>query len=344
MSPVQNKQVIFTQIPSGSLIPGQSLEIKTSPLDLDTVRLNGGVLVKTLILSADPYLRGRMRDPKKRSYISAYEIGKPIQNFGVGRVLRSEFESVKPGQLLYSAYFDFAEYTIISAEQAAKSRVVPSEYENIPLTAWVGAAGMPGKTAHYGLYTIGKPKKGETIFISAASGAVGQIVGQLAKREGLKVIGSAGSDDKVAFIKELGFDVTFNYKTQSTDEILSEHGPIDIYWDNVGGETLDIALTHTNDRARIVACGSIVTYNGKPYPLKNTPLVVGRELTWQGFIILHHPEYDPIFYADVPPAIARGEIRIKEDIRHGLETAEQTLIDQLEGNNFGKAVIIVADS
>ncbi|KAG7152044.1 NADPH-dependent oxidoreductase 2-alkenal reductase like protein [Verticillium longisporum] len=206
---------------------------------------------------------------------------------------------------------------------------------------------MPGTTAYEGLYEIGKPVAGETIFVSSAAGAVGQLVGQLAKAEGLKVIGSAGSQEKIDFIiNELGFDGAFNYKTDEPNEALARLAPsgIDIYWDNVGGAQLEAALHAINKHGRIIACGSIVDYNVKPedrYGVKNLFNIIGKSLTFKGFIVSLTPERYQAFNDKVQPLLADGKVKAKVDITEGIENAPEGLVGIFHGKNFGKAVLKV---
>lgn len=289
---VSNAALYYKKPPHGAPVPGETLQrVVDDNFDVDNVPLNGGILVQSKALSLDPYMRGRLRDPAIKSYNQPFELNKPIVTLGVGVVLRSDDPSIKPGQI-FKGLFDLAEYAVVPPALVKIGRVIENE-EQLPWTTLVGAAGMPGATAWIGLYDIGKPKKGETIFgaypcrsprvgpaylgamhprcladrgcqscscsfpVSAASGAVGQIVGQLAKRDGLFTIGSAGTDEKVAFLKEIGYDVAFNCtfsdscmqeavarhfaeqhshddscwadKTESTQKILEQHAP-DLFW------------------------------------------------------------------------------------------------------------------
>ncbi|CEQ38973.1 SPOSA6832_00445 [Sporobolomyces salmonicolor] len=275
-------------------------------------------------------MRGRMRDPStslsaprdglKRiqpfsstgaaSYNQAFTLGKPLETLAVGEVIKSEHPDVKVGAL-YRGRFDFAEYAVVPGETVKQGTVLENK-EGLPATNLVGSVGMPGATAWVGLYEIGKIKKGETIFISAASGAVGQIAGQLAKREGLKVIGSAGSDSKVAFLKEIGFDVAFNYKTEDTQAVL-EANPFSLYFDNVGGATLDAVLATIQPGGRIIGCGSV-----------------------SRFIVFMHDLTE--FQKVMPGLVKNGEIKIKEHVTKGIDNGE-AFLDMLEGRNEGKAVI-----
>ena len=256
---VQNKGLVYKSHPSGWPVPGEHFAVETRSFDLDAPPPKDGLIVKNFYISFDPYLRGRMRDPSVQYYSTAFQLGRPLNNFGIAKVLKSDNAEFKEGDVVLG-YFSIEEYSSITGEiaNAAKGlftgvRKLENPY-NLDPKYFVGALGMPGLTAFSSLYEIGKPKKGETIFVSAASGAVGQIVGQLAKHEGMKVIGSVGSDDKLDFIiKELGFDGGFNYKKEKADEALTRLAPngISIYYENVGGEQLDAALNAMVNDGRI---------------------------------------------------------------------------------------------
>ncbi|KAF9323152.1 hypothetical protein BG006_001711, partial [Podila minutissima] len=218
----------------------------------------------------------------------------------------------------------------------------------IPIRYWVGALGMPSFTAYSSLKIIGQPKKGETIFISAASGAVGQIVGQLAKLQGLRVIGSAGSDEKVEFLlKELKFDAAFNYKKGNILENLRRHAPsgIDIYFDNVGGAQLEAALEVMNLYGRVIACGHISVYNGQePYGIRNLYHFIGKRITMRGFIVFDwEKDEGENFRREVSEYLLNGDIVYKEDITESLDDAPEAFVGLLHGERFGKVVIKIAD-
>lgn len=349
MAPTRNAAVVLADYPT--TIPEVNTHIKyvsDRTIDLENVDLQGGILTKNLVISVDPYMRGRMRKPEVKSYVVGYEIGKPVTNYVVGKIIRSDDPKYKVGQLTYR---DSAceQYTVHPKEVLAKIRILGDEQLKfkLPLTNWVGAAGMPGQTAYYGLEAIGKPKKGDVIFITAASGAVGQLVGQFAKKQGLFVIGSAGSDEKVKFIKdELKFDHAFNYKTTDTATELAKFPPLNIYWDNVGGEQLNAAIGACADKARIVACGMISVWQGDLKPMPNLRLIVGKRIKMEGFIILDmysDEKWMTEFYATVPKWISEGSITIKEDITKGLENGPQAIVSIFKGDNFGKTVIQIAD-
>ncbi|EKM48728.1 uncharacterized protein PHACADRAFT_202476 [Phanerochaete carnosa HHB-10118-sp] len=339
MAPIKNGRLLFNDVPTGYPEPGKTTVYDESQtIDLDGMPLNGGVLIKILVVSIDPYLRDAMRDPSNKGYSAPFAIGEPISNFGVSVVLRSENAKVKPGDHLFGMY-PFQHYAVFpSVDQL----LLLKNEENLPWTAYIGVAGIPGQTAWTGWKEYAAPKKDDIVFVTTASGPVGSFVVQLAKLQGLKVIASAGSDEKVAFVKSIGADVVFNYKTTSTSEVLQREGPINIYWDNVGGESLDAALANAANGARFLECGMISQYNAAPYTLKNLMAIVGNSLHVHGVLIMQLlPKYRDEFYREVPGKVARGEIKYIEDAKRGLEWAGHAISDVQRGKNHGKSVIIV---
>ncbi|CAE6411095.1 unnamed protein product [Rhizoctonia solani] len=345
MAPIQNARLVFNKVPQDFPVPGETTVYDTSEtIDLDNVALNGGILAKTLYLSIDPYFRGRMRDEGKKSYSNAFPLGKPISGFSVSCVLRSEKEGVKEGDNIYVYETPFQEYNVLSAKHPV---MVIDNKENIPLSVYVGILGMPGKTAYYALDVIGQPKKGETIYVSTGAGPVGATVSQLCKSLGLKVIASAGSDDKVEFLKSIGVDVAFNYKKDKISDVLEKEGPIDIYWDNVGGESLEAALEACNDHARVICCGAISAYNGTPKPIKNWTYFLTKRLTVRGFIVgeLEAQVGNPkVFYEKMVPLVANGQIKWNEHVFEGLDKAGDAILAVQKGDNTAKTVVKVADA
>ncbi|KAG6358020.1 hypothetical protein INS49_013904 [Diaporthe citri] len=350
--PTPNKTFVFKKIPKGFPVPGQDLATEDRPIDLDAVP-QGGLVLQNFVTSFDPYMRGRMRDASIKSYSAALELDGPVTSTCVAKVLKSDSPDFKEGDLV-SAFVDIAEYAYASKEVIASKRVSKIHNpHNLDLALFVGQLGMPGLTAYSSLYKIGQPKKGETIFISSAAGAVGQVVGQLAKHEGLTVIGSVGSDEKLGYItKELGFDAATNYKKESTSDALKRLAPngIDIYYENVGGEVLDGALEAMNTNGRIVACGMISQYNVKDaserYGVKNLMLVVGKRITMQGFIV-GDPGFGPAYAQEhqekVQAWIADGSFKAKLHVTEGIDNAAEGFLGLLEGKNFGKAVLKIKD-
>lgn len=231
---VQNKALIFKDFPTAWPEMGKHLTVESRDFDVDQAPPSGGITAKVNYVSFDPYQRGRMRDPKIKSYSPPFDLGKPITNAAIVTVIKSDNSKFKAGDVV-KTFSQTEEYNVITKEELEGSEVLDNPYKLDP-SLFIGALGMPGLTAYSSLHEIGQPKKGETIFISAASGAVGAVVGQLAKREGLKVIGSVGSDEKLKFITEqLGFDGGFNYKKEKASEALERLAPngIDIYFENV---------------------------------------------------------------------------------------------------------------
>ncbi|KAJ6475587.1 hypothetical protein C8R45DRAFT_1159745 [Mycena sanguinolenta] len=341
MAPVTNSRVLFAKIPKDFPVPGETTVYDTTQtIDLSNVPLNGGFLLKTLVLSVDPYMRGRMREAEIESYMPAFPLGEPLVSHGVGVVLRSDHAEVAAGKYIYGI-FPHQGYNIIPNLDGLNFL---EKNPMLPWTAFLGAAGMPGLTAYCGWKEFSKAKKGETAFVTSGAGPVGSIVIQLAKRDGLKVIASAGSDEKVNFMKDIGVDVAFNYKTTNTRDVLAHEGPIDVYWDNVGGQTLEAALDHANINGRLLECGMISGYNTGEQGIKNLGQVVGKSLTISGILVLRlGQKYVTEFYQAIPPAIASGELKYSEDVSRGLEMVGDVMLRVQKGWNTGKTVVIVAD-
>lgn len=349
---VQNKGMIFKKIPDGLPVAGQDLVVETREFDLNSAPPQGGITTKNFYASFDPYQRGRMRDASVKSYSPAFPLGQPINNHTVAKVLKSDNPKFKEGDFI-TGMIPTEEYSAIPKEllEMPAFRKIDNQY-NLDLKNFIGALGMPGLTAYSSFYEIGKPVKGETIFISAASGAVGQLVGQLAKHEGLRVIGSVGSDEKLEYItKELDFDGGFNYKTEKPLDALSRLAPdgVDIYYENVGGEQLEAAIDSMNVGGRIIACGMISQYNKKPeesYGVKNLIYIVAKRLTIRGFIV-SDKDMGPVYLADRNKNISKwlheGTFKAKISVTDGIDNAPAGLIGMLEGKNFGKAVLRIAD-
>jgi NADPH-dependent curcumin reductase CurA len=349
---VQNKGVIFKKVPEGWPKPGVDLAVEARDIDLDQQLPEGALLVKNFYASFDPYQRGRMRAPDVKSYSPPFELGKPITNRSIFKVVKSANDKFKPGQtLITKGISPIEEYSVLNKDAVANCMELQNPY-NLDPKFFLGALGMPGLTAWSSFYEIGQPKKGETIFISAASGAVGQLVGQLAKHEGLTVIGSVGDDKKLDFIKnELNFDAGFNYKTEKPADALARLAPngIDIYYENVGGEQLEAAINAMNNFGRIIACGMISQYNVKPgeqYPIRNLMQVVAKRLTIRGFIVGDEnmgPKHAKEHQEKLQKWLSEGTFKAKISVTEGIDNAVDGFIGMLEGRNFGKAVLQIAD-
>jgi len=265
-------------------------------------------------------------------------------------VLRSEDPEFKSGDYaLVLAGADWTLYHVLTKARHGFKKI--EKPANLPLSVHVGVLGMPAMTAFFGLRAFAKMKPGETLFVSTAAGVVGSIVAQLAKLAGLKVIGSTGDDAKVKWLKELELDVAFNYKTTNVADVLKEHGPIDIYFDNVGGETLDIAIENTKQFGRIILCGGISEYNrgDRPaYGIKNlSSHGVAKSLSINGFIIGNlvpdDSEEHEIFYKEYQPLVEQGRIKFQETRVQGLENAPKALLALFKGENVGKTTVVVSE-
>ncbi|KAG8685943.1 hypothetical protein FRC11_009797 [Ceratobasidium sp. 423] len=346
MSPTTNRGAIYNSVPTGYPVLNETITPGSSTIDLESVSLAGGILVKSLWLSIDPDLRERMRDPSVKSYAPGYQFGKPIWGFAVVQVLRSEVKGVKAGDYLRVAECPFQEYSILPPEHPI---TVIKEEQGVPLSLYVGMLGMPGQTAFYGLEVVGKPVKGETIFVSSGASGVGSLVAQLSKAKGLKVIASAGSDEKVAFMKSIGVDVAFNYKTESTVEVLAREGPIDIYWDNVGGPTLDAALGAFVPGGRVVVCGIMSQYNtNDSYGIKNTSQILYKRLRVEGFYwFLAGEAYEgqkntsERFMQAMISLIKSGKLKWSEHVYNGIESVGEAIVAVQTGTATAKVVVKV---
>lgn len=306
-------------------------------------------------LSLDPFLTDKLRDPSIDSYVPAYTIGKPITSAGIARVIRSSHPSFPPSTLLLADDLPFAEYTTLTAStiasQLASGTLQPlSNPHNLPLPLFLGPLGMPGLTAYSSLQEIAHPRAGETIFISSAAGAVGQMVGQLALRLGLRVLGSVGTNAKLDYITaELGFHGGFNYRTEEAGAALARLAPegVDIYFDNVGGAQLDAALAAMRVGGRIVACGMITAYNkplGEGEPVRNLLCVVDKRLLMRGFIVFDEEfglKWRVEHQEKVGAWLAEGSVKGRIHVVEGLEGAVKGLVELFDGGNFGKAVVRV---
>lgn len=295
------------------------------------------LLVKNLYMSVDPYMRGRMMD--RKSYVPPFQVGQTLEGGSVGEVLESNNDQFKPGDIVVN-FQGWREYFV--SDGAGLTRIDPG---NAPVQAYLGTLGMPGLTAYCGLLEIGKPAEGETVFVSAAAGAVGSIVSQIAKIKGCRVVGSAGSGEKVAWLKATaGADEAFNYKTAGDlVETVGRLNPdgIDVYYENVGGRHLEAALEHMNTHGRIVMCGMIDQYNATKPPAgpSNLGYVIAKQLRMQGFIVMDYMDRMPQFYADMGKWIAEGKIKWKETVMEGIENAPAAFIGLFKGENFGKMIV-----
>jgi NADPH-dependent curcumin reductase CurA len=296
---------------------------------------DGQVLVRNRYMSVDPYMRGRMNSGK--SYVPPFEIGKPLEGGAVGEVVESRADGFKPGDAVTSS-FGWREYFIASPKE-----LHPVSQEIQPLSVYLGALGMTGMTAWAGLHLV-EIRAGETIFISGAAGAVGSVAGQLAKLRGCRVIGSAGSMEKVMFLREeCGFDVAFDYKVGSVLEQLNVEAPdgIDVYFDNVGGEALEAALSALRVHGRIIACGGISGYNDeKPRPgPSNLFNITTKRLTMKGLMVFDWLDRQAEFETEVRGYFKAGKVKHKETVVKGIDQAVGAFLGLFQGRNVGKMVV-----
>ncbi|MCL4745182.1 MAG: NADP-dependent oxidoreductase [Burkholderiaceae bacterium] len=297
----------------------------------------GEVLVRNHFMSVDPYMRGRMDDTK--SYAAPQALGKVMQGATAGVVLESRAPGFARGDYVVAA-LGWQEYGC-----AAPAGLRKVDVANVPLSAYLGCVGMPGVTAWYGINRIIEPKRGATIVVSAASGAVGAVAGQLAKRAGCRVVGVAGGAPKcAAVVDEFGFDACVDYKAGRLAEDLAAATPqgIDGYYENVGGAVLDAVLARMNAFGTIAVCGLISGYNGVPMPVHKFRSVLVNRLKVQGFVISEHLEIWPQALAELAALVASGEMKHRESISEGIESAPQAFLGLLKGHNFGKQLVRLA--
>ncbi|MEU7824991.1 NADP-dependent oxidoreductase [Catellatospora sp. NPDC049133] len=294
----------------------------------------GQVKVRNLVMSVDPYMRGRMNDVK--SYVPPFALDAVLDGGAVGEVVESRSPDLKPGDLVLHGY-GWREWAVDDARRFRKLDPVA------PPSAFLGVLGMPGLTAYVGLLDIAAMKPGDTVFVSGAAGAVGSLVGQLARLKGAaRVIGSAGSAAKVAHLTDdLGFDAAFNYRDGDVSQLLKQAAPdgIDVYFDNVGGDHLTAAIARAKPFARFALCGAISAYN-EPVPgPDNMTLMIGKRLTMRGFIVSDHNERMPDLIREVGAWYAAGDIKAEETVVEGLENAPEAFTGLLRGANTGKMVV-----
>ena len=324
---MENQRIVLASRPQGWVTP-ENFRLEKAPLPAAG---EGEVLVRNLWLSLDPYMRGRMSESK--SYVKGVEIGEVMVGQTVGEVIESKNKTLKPGehvltQLGWQLYGVTKEATKVDGSRA-------------PLSYYLGMLGMPGLTAYFGLKELGQPKPGETVVVSAASGAVGSVVGQLAKLWGCRAVGIAGGREKCDYVtRELGFDECIDYKSENLRERLKD---VDVYFDNVGGEMLDTLLARMKLFGRVVVCGMIADYNAtEPYRVKNLRAVLVNRLKIQGMIVFDWKER----YGEAMKALggyyAAGKLKTRESVLEGLASAPQGLIALLKGGNFGKQLVKLA--
>jgi len=293
------------------------------------------VLVRNTFMSVDPYMRGRMNDVK--SYVPPFALDAPLDGGAVGEVVASGSADLQVGDtVLHQA--GWRTHALLPARSVRRVDV-----SQVPASAYLGALGMPGMTAYVGLTRVAELKEGDTVFVSGAAGAVGSAVGQMARLLGAsKVIGSAGSPEKCAWLTdELGFDVALDYKAAPIGRQLREHGPVDVYFDNVGGDHLEAAIFAMADFGRIAACGAIADYNADaPVPgPRNLMMMVSKRLTMRGFIVSDHGDAASEFYRRAGAWVADGSLTWRETVVDGLDNAVDAFLGLHRGDNTGKMLV-----
>ena len=325
-----NRQILLVSRPQGSASV-DNFKLVETPLE---PLADGQVRVRNHFLSLDPYMRGRMDDSK--SYAASQPLNEVMIGGTVGEVVESKNPKFSIGDKVVGIY-GWQEF---GTSDGKGLRKVDDTY--IPLSAYLGPVGMPGVTAWLGLNKIIEPKAGETVVVSAASGAVGSVVGQLAKAAGCRAVGIAGGADKCRYVTEtLGFDACIDYKAGSLHDDLKAALPngADGYFENVGGEILDAVLSRMNAFGRIALCGMIASYDGSPMPLKKPALLLTQRLKVQGFIVSESPEVWPEALTQLGGLVAQKKLQYRETIAQGLENAPEAFLGLLKGKNFGKQLV-----
>ncbi|MDB5940442.1 MAG: NADP-dependent oxidoreductase-like protein [Ramlibacter sp.] len=333
----RNKQILLDNRPQAEARAGNFKLVTTETPAL----ADGQVLVRHHFLSLDPYMRGRMNE--SRSYAAPQPLGQVMQGGTAGEVVESRSPKYQPGDKVVGMG-GWQEYSVVDAEQPGALRKVDTT--QVPLSHYLGAVGMPGVTAWFGLVKIIEPKAGDTLVVSAASGAVGSAFGALAKARGCRVIGIAGGADKCRYVTEqLGFDACLDYKQHkdavSLSKALKEAAPagVDGYFENVGGMVMDAVMLRMNAFSRIALCGMIAGYDGQPLPMAYPQLILVNRMKIQGFIVSEHMEVWPEALKELGTLVGTGKLRPRESLAQGIESAPEAFLGLLKGRNFGKQLV-----
>ncbi len=333
----KNQQILLDNRPTGEAVAGNFKLVSSETPAL----ADGQVLVRHHYLSLDPYMRGRMNDAK--SYAQPQALGQVMGGGTAGEVVESKHPKFAAGDKVVGMG-GWQEYSVVDANQPGALRKVDTTH--VPLSHYLGAVGMPGVTAWYGLVKIIEPKAGQTLVVSAATGAVGSAFGALAKARGCRVVGIAGGPDKCRYaVEELGFDACIDYRQHkdaaSLSKALKEGCPdgIDGYFENVGGMILDAVLTRMNAFGKIALCGMIAGYDGQPLPMSYPQLILTNRLKIQGFIVSEHMEVWPEALKELGTLVATGKLKPRETIAQGIAAAPEAFLGLLKGKNFGKQLV-----
>jgi NADPH-dependent curcumin reductase CurA len=326
-----NQQIILAHRPIGEPQASDFRWVETAVPEIG----DGQFLVRSHYLSLDPYMRGRMSEAK--SYAKPVELGEVMIGEAVGEVVTSRHPKFKTGDIVAGTFG----WQLYAVSDGAGVRWIMDR--SLPLSAYLGVVGMPGVTAYIGLLDIGQPKSGETVVVSAAGGAVGGVVGQIAKIHGCRAVGIAGGPEKCHYVVEdLGFDACVDYKAGRLREDVKETTPqgIDVYFDNVGGEILDTILSRMNPFGRIPLCGVISQYNAaQPYGVKNTRSLLINRIKLQGFLVFDYSARWPAAIEVLSQWVSEGKIKYRETVAAGLQSAPEAFIGMLAGKNFGKQIV-----
>ena len=336
----KNKQILLDNRPQAE---ATSANFKLVVTDTPPLQ-DGQVLVRHHFLSLDPYMRGRMNDAK--SYAAPQPLGQVMQGGTTGEVVESRSPKFTVGDKVVGMG-GWQEYSVVAADQPGALRKVDTTH--VPLSHYLGAVGMPGVTAWYGLVKIIQPKAGQTMVVSAATGAVGSAFGALAKARGCRTVGIAGGPEKCKYATaELGFDACIDYRehkdASSLSKALKDACPsgIDGYFENVGGMIMDAVMLRMNAFSRIALCGMIAGYDGQPVPMSYPQLILVNRMTVEGFIVSEHMEVWPEALTELGTLVGTGKLRPRESIAQGIESAPQAFLGLLKGKNFGKQLVKLA--
>ena len=332
-----NRQIVLDNRPQGEATTGnfKLVTAETPPLQ------DGQVLVRHHFLSLDPYMRGRMNDAK--SYAAPQELGQVMQGGTVGEVAESHHPKYAVGDKVVGMG-GWQEYSVVDGNAVGALRKVDTTH--VPLSHYLGAVGMPGVTAWYGLVKIIAPKEGDTVVVSAATGAVGSAFAALAKARGCRAVGIAGGADKCRYaVEELGFDACIDYKEHSDVKALSKAlkeacpNGIDGYFENVGGWIMDAVMLRMNAFSRVALCGMIAGYDGQPLPMANPALMLINRMKIEGFIVSEHMEVWPEALKELGTLVGTGKLRPRETVAQGIAAAPEAFLGLLKGKNFGKQLV-----
>ncbi|MRG85109.1 NADP-dependent oxidoreductase [Salinibacillus xinjiangensis] len=335
---MENEQILLKSRPTG--MPTETnFEYRQVPIKEPK---QGEVVIRTLYLSVDPYMRGRMSTAK--SYVAPFEVNEVISGGIVGEVVQSKSDSLQVGDKV-TGMLGWQKFNTVDASTVRKV-----DDSLAPLSAYLGILGTTGLTAYFGLLDIGQPKAGETVVVSGAAGAVGMVVGQIAKIKGARVVGIAGSEEKIAYLKnELGFDEAVNYKTDHLRKSLIEACPdgVDVYFDNVGGLVSDAVLSLLNDFARVPVCGAISAYNitslKEDMGPRVQPMLIKSRALMKGFIVTDYAKQFREGAQDLAKWLSEGKLKYEETIVDGFENVPQAFLDLFKGKNLGKQLVKVSD-